>query len=57
MEKLVGTCVSEGFIDELFGSVSEFARVVEERGDNFVIGDYIVKYDEDSDIHSFYLKE
>ena len=56
MEVLLGTCVNELLVDELFGSVSEFGRLLEQSGDNFIIGDIIVRYDEDSDIHSFYIE-
>ena len=39
METMMSDCRNEKLIDELFGSVSEFARLVEENGDNFRIGD------------------
>lgn len=57
METLLGTCVNEDLIDDLFGSVSEFACLVEDNGDNFVHGNIVIRYDEDSDTHSFYLKD
>jgi hypothetical protein len=36
--------------------VNEFARLVDEYGDEFEIKDLVVKYDEDQDIHHFYWK-
>lgn len=55
ISKAIGTCQSEELIEELFGSVSEFARLVEEKGNNFTFGKIKVKYNEKKDIHSFYL--
>jgi hypothetical protein len=51
----LGTCQDEEMIELLFGTVSEFARLVEEHGDDFTVGDTRVEYDEDSDVHSFYV--
>ena len=34
--KNTSDCRNESLIDEIFGSVSEFARLCEENGDNFV---------------------
>jgi hypothetical protein len=50
----LGDCRSEELIDELFGSVSEFACLVEEHGDNFTHNGIIVKYNANTDIHTFY---
>lgn len=50
----IGTCRDETLIEELFGSVSEFARLVEEHGNEFVLGKVVVKYNENKDIHTFY---
>ena len=46
-------CRNEELVIELFGSVSEFARLVEQNGNNFTHGNWVVTYDEDSDIHHF----
>jgi len=58
MRHLIGTCTDEQFVEQLFGSVSEFARQVELHGDNFFYGSFNqqveVVYDEASDVHSFY---
>jgi hypothetical protein len=50
----LGNCTEDDVVDDIFGNVSEFARVVEEHGDEFTIGNLTVKYDEDQDIHYFY---
>jgi len=50
----LGNCTDSDIIETLFGSVSEFARLVEEHGDSFIFGDVRVEYDDDTDIHSFY---
>ena len=57
----LGNCTDEDLIESIFGTVSEFARLTEEHGDNFTHyysmfdKDGIrVEYDEDSDVHSFY---
>jgi len=55
LDRMIGNCTEEDVIDDIFGSVSEFARQVEENGDEFLYQDnIIVKYDEDNDIHYFY---
>jgi hypothetical protein len=52
---MIGNCTEEDVVDDIFGSVSEFARQVEENGDEFLYqNDIVVKYDEDNDIHYFY---
>lgn len=53
----IGNCTSEEVIEELFGSVSNFANLVEEHGDNFVLDGIKVEYDESADIHWFYYLE
>jgi len=50
----IGNCVDDSCVDDIFGSVSEFARQVEEEGDNFLYGDINVKYNPKTDIHTFY---
>ena len=51
---LVGTCVDEELVDEIFGSASEFARQVELNGDNFEYGPYSIRYNDEEDVHYFY---
>ena len=53
MDKL-GDCRDEELIDELFGSVSAFACLVEENGDEFEHKGIAVKYNSKKDIHTFY---
>jgi hypothetical protein len=55
MKLPIGNCTSEQVIDELFGSVSDFAQLVEEHGDNFTWRGITVKYNKKTDIHWFYL--
>ena len=50
----IGDCRNEYLIDNIFGSVSEFARQTEERGDNFTYGNIRIEYNEKRDIHTFY---
>ncbi len=50
----IGDCRDENLVIELFGSVSEFARLVEEKGDNFQLNKILVKYNNKKDIHSFF---
>ena len=52
-ETIVGDCRNEELVEEIFGSVSECARLVEDIGDEFCIGKYLVTYNEDTDIHTF----
>lgn len=50
----IGDCTDEELVEELFGSVTDFARLVDEHGDNFMHGDIDVVYCEETDIHTFY---
>jgi hypothetical protein len=53
--KMFGDCTQEDVVEDIFGSVSEFARQVEENGDEFMCKDQIViTYDESNDIHCFF---
>jgi len=52
----IGNCTEDDVVDDIFGNVSEFARMVELYGDEFAVGDLVVKYDDDKDIHYFYHK-
>jgi hypothetical protein len=55
LDRIIGNCTEEDVVDNIFGSVSEFARQVEENGDEFLYqNDIVVKYDEDNDVHYFY---
>jgi len=51
---LIGDCRNEELVKELFGSVTDFAYEIENRGDNFTFGKIKVKYNKNTDIHSFY---
>jgi hypothetical protein len=53
MDKL-GDCRNESLIEDIFGSVSEFARQVEENGDEFTFGYIRVTYGREKDIHTFW---
>jgi hypothetical protein len=50
----IGDCRDEELVESIFGSVSEFARQVEENGDAFTYGGVIVEYDDETDIHTFF---
>ena len=51
-----GNCIQDDVIDDIFGNVSEFARQVELHGDEFEIDNLVVKYDDNDDVHHFYVK-
>jgi hypothetical protein len=51
----IGNCTSEEVIEKLFGSVTDFAQLVEEHGDNFTYNGVKVVYDAKKDIHWFCL--
>jgi hypothetical protein len=53
-KKAFGNCTQDDVVEDIFGSTSEFARQVEENGDQFVYRNIIVKYDEVEDIHYFF---
>ena len=50
---IIGTCVDEELIDELFGSVTHFAQLIEEKGDEFEHDGIKITYNEETDIHTF----
>jgi len=52
----LGNCTNEDLIDTLFGSVTDFAYLVDELGDNFKHNEILVSYDFETDIHSFYME-
>jgi hypothetical protein len=51
----IGDCRDDIIIEDIFGSVTDFAQVIERKGDNFIHGKYTIKYNEETDIHSFYI--
>lgn len=51
-----GNCTEDDIIEHIFGDVNNFANLVDEHGDEFEIGDLVVKYDPETDVHSFYYK-
>lgn len=50
----IGDCRNDDLIDDIFGSTSEFARLVEQYGDDFTYENIVVKYDPNEDIHYFF---
>jgi hypothetical protein len=50
---MLGTCINESLVIDIFGSVSEFARQCELHGDNFIYRNVIIEYDKEKDIHKF----
>ena len=52
----IGNCINQELVEEIFGSVSEFARQVELNGNSFTYGKYKIKYNAKTDIHSFFEK-
>jgi len=55
LNKMIGNCTQDDVVEDIFGSVSEFARQVEENGDEFLYkNSVIVKYDEVNDVHYFF---
>ncbi len=51
---LIGDCRDESLVDSIFGSVSEFARQVEEHGNNFIFQNIEVRYEIKTDVHYFW---
>jgi hypothetical protein len=54
--RLQQDCRNEELVEEIFGSVSEFARLVEANGDDFKYGMWRVTYAPRKDIHYFNLE-
>jgi RNA polymerase sigma factor (sigma-70 family) len=52
-----GNCTEDDVIEHIFGDATRFAQAVEEYGDEFVLDDLVVKYDPETDVHSFYYKK
>lgn len=53
----IGNCTDDDVIEHIFGDATGFAQAVEEYGDEFTLDDLVVKYDPESDVHSFYYKK
>lgn len=53
----IGNCTDDDVIEHIFGDATNFAQEVEEHGDEFVLNDLVVKYDPETDVHSFYYKQ
>ena len=53
--RLLGDCRDERLVEEIFGTVSEFARLVEECGDEFEFGRVSITYNVVLDIHYFWI--
>jgi len=51
------SCRDEAVVENIFGSISEFARLVEVKGNNFIARGVRVVYDEKNDIHYFFSVE
>lgn len=52
----IDDCRNENLVNEIFGSVSEFARQVEINGNEFEFKNYYIRFSPKRDIHLFYLK-
>ncbi len=52
--RLIGDCRDESLVNEIFGSVSEFALQVENNPPNFQYGNIKIKYIESLDLHLFF---
>jgi hypothetical protein len=53
----IGNCTDDDVIEHIFGDATGFAQAVEEYGDEFVLDDLVVKYDPETDVHSFYYQQ
>lgn len=53
----IGNCTDDDVIEHIFGDATGFAQAVDEYGDEFTLDDLVVKYDPETDVHSFYYKE
>lgn len=51
-----GNCTDDDVIEHIFGDVNNFAQMIDEHGDEFILEDLVVKYDQDEDIHYFFYK-
>ena len=53
----IGNCTQDDVIEHIFGDATGFAQAVDEYGDEFTLDDLVVKYDPETDVHSFYYKK
>lgn len=53
----IGNCVDAELVEQLFGSVTDLAQLIEKKGNEFLHGNILVKYDKKPDIHCFFKKE
>lgn len=51
-----GNCTEDDVVEYIFGDVNNFARMIEEYGDEFELKGLVVKYNPEKDIHYFYYK-
>lgn len=52
---LIGNCTQDDVIYDLFGDATNFAQLVDKYGDSFTLGNLTVEYDDEKDVHFFYL--
>jgi hypothetical protein len=50
----LGNCTDEELVIDIFGSVTNLATLIEQDGNEFIHQGVMVKYNDDTDIHSFY---
>lgn len=50
----LGDCRDDSLVEDIFGTVSEFARLIERHGNSFKYNGVLVTYDENTDTHSFW---
>lgn len=53
----IGNCTDDDVIEHLFGDATGFAQFVDQYGDDAEVKDLVVKYDPETDVHSFYYKK
>jgi len=51
--QIIGTCKDAACVENIFGSVSEFARQIELHGDEFTYQGIAITYNEKTDTHTF----
>ncbi len=52
----LGNDMDDRLVAKIFGSASEFAHYIKRLGNEFTWGNLEVRYDVESDTHSFYMK-
>ena len=50
---LIGDCRDEKLVNKFFNSVTNFAQIIEKKGNEFEWGEIEVTYDKKKDIHYF----